>query len=97
MSKKEQKIKKWTDFYNQIPPTFPDLQFDGLGEPVKKPQNCKSTELHARTLTGKKFNFAGPGTCYEAPNNEYVGRRARGDKPITYTDACEKNTIIGII
>lgn len=80
---KDQKIKKWTDFYNQLPPRNPDLQFEGLGEPVKKPQNCKKTELHARTLTGKKFNYAGPGTCF-------AGRLARKDKGITYTDYCGK-------
>jgi len=81
--RKEAKVKKWTDFYNQLPPRNPDLKFEGIGNPVKKPQNCKTTELHARTLLGKKFNWAGPGTCAS-------GRFARNDKGITYSDWCGK-------
>jgi len=80
---KDQKVKKWVDFYNQLSPRNPDLKFEGIGEPMKKPQNCKKTELHARTLTGKKFNWAGPNTCA-------TGRFARKDKGITYTDWCAK-------
>ena len=34
-------------------------------------------------MTGKKFNFAGPGTCFSQRNK-------RGDKPITYADQCAK-------
>ena len=59
------------------------VPFTGLGQPKAKPKGCKTKELHARTLSGKKFNFAGPGTCY-------AGRKARGDKGITYSDACAK-------
>ena len=39
--------------------------------------------MHAMTLTGKTFNFAGPGTCFKQ-------RKVRGDKPINYSDQCAK-------
>ena len=59
------------------------IPFRGLGAPRAKPKGCKSTEYHARTLTGKKHNFAGAGTCFDQ-------RRARGDKGISYADHCAK-------
>ena len=55
----------------------------GLGQPKATPMGCKTREKHARTLTGKKFNYAGAGTCFHK-------RRARGDKGITYAEHCAK-------
>ena len=74
------KEKAWLEVYkkglgaSRVP-------FRGLGQPKPTPKGCKTREMHARTLTGKKFNYAGPGTCFSQ-------RRARGDKPITYSDGC---------
>ena len=74
--------KKWVDIYKKSADSV-KVPFRGLGESKPKPKGCKSKELHARTLTGKKFNFAGPGTCF-------TQRNKRGDKPITYADQCAK-------
>ena len=76
----KEKEKAWLQVYkkglgaSRVP-------FRGLGQPKATPKGCKTREMHARTLTGKKFNYAGPGTCFSQ-------RRARGDKPISYGDAC---------
>ena len=59
------------------------VPFTGIGASKPKPKGCKTKEMHARTATGKKFNYAGPGTCFSQ-------RRARGDKGISYTDWCGK-------
>ena len=72
-AKKAKKIRDWKTKY--------DTAKDGLGPAVKKPKDCKTTELHARTISGKKFNYAGPGTCFSL-------RQKRGDKPLNYLDAC---------
>ena len=80
--KKCQKEEAWLKTYrggagaSKVP-------FTGLGASKPKPKGCKTKELHARTITGKKFNYAGPGTCF-------AQRRARGDKGISYTDWCGK-------
>ena len=47
------------------------------------PKGCKTKERHARTLTGTKFNWCGPGTCFDQ-------RVARGDKGINRLDDCCK-------
>ena len=58
-----------------------NVPFKGLGESKPKPKGATRTEYHARTLTGKKFNYAGAGTAFDK-------RQARGDKGITYSDHC---------
>ena len=74
--------KKWVEVYKKGADAD-KIPFRGVGDSKAKPKGCKNRELHARTLTGKKFNFAGPNTCFRQ-------RIARGDKPITYSDACAK-------
>ena len=76
------KVKAWVKVYNQGADAH-KIPFRGLGEPRAKPSGCKGIEYHARTLTGKKFNYAGGGTCFNK-------RRARGDKGISYADHCAK-------
>ena len=76
------KVNTWGKGYNQGADAH-KIPFRGLGEPRAKPSGCKGIEYHARTLTGKKFNYAGGGTCFNK-------RRARGDKGISYADHCAK-------
>ena len=59
------------------------VPFKGIGNPRPTPKGASRKELHARTLTGKKFNYAGPGTAF-------TQRNARGDKGINYMDHCAK-------
>ena len=76
------KVNAWIKVYNQGADAH-KIPFRGLGEPRAKPSGCKGIEYHARTLTGKKFNYAGAGTCFHK-------RRAPGDKGITCADHCAK-------
>jgi len=76
------KVNAWVKVYNQGADAH-KIPFRGLGEAKPTPKGAKRKELHARTLTGKMFNYAGPGTAYHL-------RMKRGDKGITYSDHCAK-------